>query len=245
MPPAIIAAAIGGAAALGSAAIGSHAAGKAADAQTDAAKSANALQLQIYNQNRTDQTPWREAGASAIGQLSEFLKPGADLTALLQAQPGYQAGLGQGVEAIDRSASARGSLDSGGQQKALTRYGQDYASQGLDKIFNRYAQVAGIGQNANNQLAQSGQNYANQSGQNLLSAGQATATGYQNQAGIATGAIGQLTGLGLNAFNQFGGGYSPAPQPVSAYGFGAGQPVAANYPTNIPGLIPTGAFGGF
>lgn len=250
MPPALIPAAITAAASIGSSLIGSHAASKASKAQQQSAAEANALQKYMYDQTRTDQAPWRDAGVAALGQLSEFMKPGADLTALLQAQPGYQARFDEGVNAVDRSASANGSLNSGGQQKALTRYGQTFGSNELNNVLNRYSSIAGLGQVANGQINQAGQNYANQAGQNLIGAGQARASGYANQSGIATQTLGNLAGLGSNMFGQYGGGqsYGPAnwgnlsapPTPVTN-GF---QP--ANYPTNVPGLVPTGSsWGGF
>lgn len=260
MPPAIIGAAIGGVATLGAGMMASSAASKASKAQQQSAAEANALQKYMYDQTRTDQAPWRDAGVAALGQLSEFMKPGADLTALLQAQPGYQARFDEGVNAVDRSASANGSLTSGGQQKALTRYGQTFGSNELNNVLNRYASVAGLGQTANQQIGQAGQNYANQAGNNLMDAGQARATGYQNQSGIATQTLGNLAGLGSNMFNQFGsagigspGTWSAPPATVSPYGYGqsADQQYGysgAGYATSVPGVVPFNPntnFGGF
>jgi hypothetical protein len=52
--------------------------------------------------------------------------------------PGYQFRLGQGVQALERGAAARGRQLSGAQGKALTRYGQDYASNEYDNFLRRY-----------------------------------------------------------------------------------------------------------
>lgn len=61
---------------LGAAAIGgisanqqAKAAKKGAEAQADASKQANATELQIYNQNREDMAPYRQAGENALMQL--------------------------------------------------------------------------------------------------------------------------------------------------------------------------------
>jgi hypothetical protein len=52
--------------------------------------------------------------------------------------PGYQFRLSQGVQALERGAVARGRQLSGAQGKALTRFGQDYASNEYDNFLRRY-----------------------------------------------------------------------------------------------------------
>ncbi len=51
--------------------------------------------------------------------------------------PGYQFGLSEGTKARETSASARGMQLSGATQKALTRFGTDYASTKYNEAFNR------------------------------------------------------------------------------------------------------------
>lgn len=51
----------------------SNAAGKAANAATQASDSANATQLQMYNQSRADQAPWRTVGNQALDALASQL----------------------------------------------------------------------------------------------------------------------------------------------------------------------------
>lgn len=68
----MVAAAVVGGAIVGG--VASNMAGnKAADAQRDAAKQASETELQMYNQNREDLTPYREAGYSALGEISKGL----------------------------------------------------------------------------------------------------------------------------------------------------------------------------
>jgi hypothetical protein len=55
----------------------------------------------------------------------------------LQVDPGYGFRLSEGLKALERSAAARGGLLSGGTGKALTRYGQEMASQEFGNAFNR------------------------------------------------------------------------------------------------------------
>ncbi len=51
--------------------------------------------------------------------------------------PAYQFQLGQGTQAINRSAAARGTLLTGGTLKSLDQYGQGLASTFNDKYYAR------------------------------------------------------------------------------------------------------------
>lgn len=51
--------------------------------------------------------------------------------------PGFSTRLKAAQQALERSASARGTLLSGGTLKAITRFSEDYASNEYDKIFGR------------------------------------------------------------------------------------------------------------
>jgi hypothetical protein len=81
------------------------------------------------------------ANGSGVGQGSlttpysgSFSAP----TALTeQNDPGYQARLQLGTDAIQKSAAARGSVVTGGTAKALGTYGQDYASNEYGNVYNR------------------------------------------------------------------------------------------------------------
>jgi len=63
----------------------------------------------------------------------------------LQADPGYQFRLSEGLKALDRQAAARGGLISGGALKASQRYGQDMASQEYGQAYNRALTQYGAG----------------------------------------------------------------------------------------------------
>ncbi len=64
------------------------------------------------------------------------------------ASPGYQFRMDEGINALDKSAAARGRLRSGAQNKALTRYGQGLASEEFGNYTSRLAQIAGLGSGA-------------------------------------------------------------------------------------------------
>jgi hypothetical protein len=210
--------------------IGSKSGEKAADTQAAAAN--NAAQLQAdqsqkaldfqkeqYATTQAQQAPWLQAGQTALGQLSAGTAPGGSLmqpygqqfqapTGLTEINdPGYQARLKLGTDAMQRSAAARGSVLTGGTAKALNQFGQDYASNEYGNVYNRalsdyttkynaynqdqgnqynrLASLAGVGQTAANQLASQGQAASSNVSQNLLQTGQLIGNNINN-AGAAT-----------------------------------------------------------
>lgn len=192
---------IGGVVGLYGASKQSKAAKHAADTQAKAAADANALQLQIFNQQRSDNEPFRQAGIGAIGSEQDLLAGKSDAYDKWRNSTGYQFGFDQGQQAVERSAAARGGLNSGATLKALTRYGQGTADQNFGQYWNMLAGMAGQGQTANAQNGQYGMNYANQAGNNLNNAAAARASGYINSANAwsnglqgAVGAIGNWYG---------------------------------------------------
>ncbi len=73
--------------------------------------------------------------------------------------PAYQFRLKQGENALEASASARGTLRTGGTLKDILQYGQDYASSEYDKIYGRAANEFQTAYS--NALGAYGQNRAN------------------------------------------------------------------------------------
>jgi len=170
-----------------------------------------------------------DTSAADYGQLAQGWQGNFQAPTAEQARqtPGYQFQLQQGEQAIQNSAAARGGLLSGntaqsleqfGQGLADTTYQQTYANafnqyqQGYNEfqqnqanLYNRYAGVAGAGQQAATTLGQQGQaaaqNVGNislttgaQQGEDIQNAGAATASGY---AGIAN-----ALGGGINSLSQ-------------------------------------------
>lgn len=174
--------------------LGGHSSGdKALDAQRRAGNDANALQKYMYEQNREDTKAWREAGSRAVGGMEDKDFQRDFTLADFQQDPGYQFRMQEGSKALEGSAAARGSLHSGATLKALTKYGQDFASNEFnnaynrfnadrDRRFNRLASLAGAGQTANSQVAQGGMNYANQAGANMVGIGNAEAANHIGRA---------------------------------------------------------------
>lgn len=255
MPFFTTALALGGLAAagsLGGAAIASSGAKGAAQTQSDAALQAAELQHQDaqqalgfqeqqWNTQQQNLQPWLTAGKGALGNLQGLLKdPGFNTpptAATEQNDPGYEFRLKQGMDAMQNSASAKGGLLSGNTAKALEDYSQNYASNEYNNVynrwhqqesdkFNRYADIAGVGQTAATTLGQEGQGASNNIAQLLLGAGQQQGNSIQNAAAArASGDVassnaygGALGGIGSNLtsllmMNQLlGQQQQPAPQ---------------------------------
>lgn len=127
-----------------------NAATQAAQVQADIAREQLNFQRDVYLAQREIQEPWRAAGVNALNRIEarEFNVPGEfrAQTALpgaftgqvnMQADPGYQFRLSEGLKALDRQAAARGGLISGSALKGAQRFGQDYASQEYQNAYNR------------------------------------------------------------------------------------------------------------
>lgn len=205
---------IGGVGAIAGGVIASNGAKDAANKQADAANQASQMQKQMYDQTRADQEPWRQAGSAALSQLSDpYFQQNFGMSDF-QKDPGYDFRMQEGQKALERSAAARGGLQTGGFMKALTNYGQDYASNEYQNAYNRFtndqsnrfnrlSSVAGLGQTANTQLGAAGQNYANQYGANTMGAAQAAGNAGLASAGAWGSALSGLgrTGMDIYAMN--------------------------------------------
>ncbi|MDC4306312.1 DNA transfer protein p32 [Acinetobacter baumannii] len=172
---------------------GSNKAAKAAqeagNQQLEATKYASDQQREMFDEMRKDQKPYMQAGSDALKQLmggmganGQFMKTysGQDI----YNDPSYKFRLKQGLDAIQSGAAAQGGLLSGAAQKALSDYGQDFASQEYQNAYNRFNADQ---TNQYNRLS------------NLVGLGQSAAAGVGN-AGLQTGqAIANNTMAGANA----------------------------------------------
>jgi hypothetical protein len=159
--------------------------------------------------------PWIDAGKSSLEQLMSGLMGGQgaqQFTDAYRALPGYQAGIDTGVEALDRSAAARGMTKSGAQMKALSRFGSDYEDRRVGDYMNRLAsmgqtglgaqgsQVNTIGTGLQGQLganmgaAQMGYNSAGTIPQGIIGAQNASNAGSQNMLNMGMQGLNMLAG---------------------------------------------------
>lgn len=160
-------------------------------AQQGATNQQLALQQNAYNDSRADLAPFRQAGNNALAQFS------ANANTPFGQSPGYDFRFNQGMRAVQNSAAARGSRNSGRTLQALTNYGQGAASEEYGRYMNQLGQLAGLGQTATNQGVTLNANFAGQSGGILGNNANALTTlyGQQGQA-QAAGAM-----QGANALN--------------------------------------------
>lgn len=200
-----------GAATLGGALINSNAVGKAGDQQAQGTADALAENRRQYDLNRADYAPYLAEGTKAIGTFAKENDTPFDQSQV-QLEPGYQFGLDQGQQAINRQTSAAGGRISGAALKAAAQYGTDYATSGYSAAYNRANQARSDRLNRLAALAQIGQT----STQNVSALGEqntasnnALTRAAANNAGAATLAQGNIWG---NAGNQI----------AALYGRGAG-----------------------
>lgn len=144
-----------------------------------------------------------------------------------EADPGYQFRLEQGQRAIERSAAARGGLNSGRTMRALAGYGQGLASQEYGNAYNRFMQeqqmdfnrqdaymnrlaaLAGVGQTTAGQMAGAAGQYGSGMASAITNMGNADAA-----AAIAQGnQTASLLGSGMMALGQYYGGQSKKAAP--------------------------------
>ena len=147
----------------------------AANAQSRAADAATAEQQRQFDLTRQDQQPWMQAGQGALAQMQQL--NAGDFSSFKES-PDYQFSLDQGLQGLDRSAAARGSLYSGGHSADLLKFGEGLASQNYGNFYNRLAGLSGTGQTTASGLGTLGANYASNIGNNLQNAGQARASAY-------------------------------------------------------------------
>ncbi len=131
--------------------------------------------------------------------------------------PQYSFNLEQGINSLDKSASARGLLLSGAQLKGVQRYGSGLASGEFNNYADRLAQLANLGSGPAQSSAQLASQSGQSQGQNTIYAGNAQAGGYINSAnaynnGInnVVGGIQSLTGGNSYLSSLYGNGGSTA-----------------------------------
>lgn len=143
--------------------------------------------------------PYADQGSKAYNQISNLnglngSQAQTDAMSRFTTDPGYQFKLQQGVDAIDRSAFARGSGASGQTLKALTEYGQGVADQGYGDYYSRLAGMGNTGVNAAGVQASTKVNTANGQAQGYSSIGANQTNSNINTGNLVTGGLKTLLG---------------------------------------------------
>ena len=214
-------------------------------------KSASDWAKSAYYQTRSDLLPYTQAGYNVLGDLTSLAKSGptgggpdyvtqayqnlpASSGAMTQAEleqtPGYQFTLGQGLQATQSAAAAKGLGISGAALKGAAKYATgladstyanrfneakqsftDYLNlnqQQQENLKNQYTRLSGVatlGENAGAATGTAATEAAKTSSNALISAGNAEASGTK---GLATGignTVNDLTGYGLLKSSGTGG----------------------------------------
>jgi hypothetical protein len=142
------------------------------------------------------------APAGASSQFSNFYN-----------SPGYQFTLGQGEQAVNRNASANGSLYSTNTLTAENNYAQGAASTQYNNYVQQLLSLSGIGGSAVAGTAQAATNAGNNISANDLSAGNAEASGALASGGAASSALNGVS----NAFANFSPSSSTPSNPNAYY----------------------------
>lgn len=233
---------IAAAGAVASAGIGAAASNSASGKQQKAADAATQLSQNQYNETVQRNQPFLGAGTDALALLQQKLP---DLNATydpskLTSEPGYQFGMQQGQQALERSMAARGRGVSGAALKAASEFGTNYGTTKLNdafsrdqsakqQSFNQLQALTNIGQASANNSSAAGQNFANSASANTIGAGDSAAANSMAQGNIWGGLVNQ----GVSAYGRMNTGGSSG----QTYG---GAPGGA---TGIGGGVNTSGFG--
>lgn len=216
---------------IGSAVIGAGTSLIGANQQKKATDKATAVQQKMYDQARSDLSPYRAAGEQGTNMLMSALP---ELTssitldnATLQNLPGYNFALKQGLRSAQSGAAARGLGQSGAAVKGASQFATGLANQYAGDAFNRelsqrnqrYNQLMGTSQLGSNAAGQTGQ-YALQTGQNIgsntIQGGNAQAAGLIGAGNALTTGTGNYLGYNLaqqslnnNMYKPSNGTYTP------------------------------------
>jgi len=165
------------------------------------------FQKWLFDEQTALQEPWLKAGQEALGRIDatpDFSFTEQDMSNFFD--PSYDFRVKEGIKALDSSASARGNLFSGSQQKDIQAYGQDMASQEYSNAFARMQSantnqfnrdksvydtnldtqksLAGVGQSSANQVQNAGQNMGSNVSQSIKDTGDALAQQYTNSGNL-------------------------------------------------------------
>lgn len=216
---------------------GIYAGNKAASAQ----RSASNFAINRLNEGQTNATnqlqPYSEYGRQAFSPLSALLfgkeynaetgEFGRELSQeermkYFKESPNYQYQLNQGIGAIDRSAAAKGMLQSGNTMKEVQQYGSNLANQEYSSYIDSLLGQLGYAQQADTNMANIYTGTANSVAGYSYAGGMANAAKYSNLSNFAFNTAGQAMQEGMAP------GANGAPSPfASLFASGAGGGGAA------------------
>lgn len=207
MPWAVAAAAVAAGGTIYAANQQKGAAKSAANAQERAAQQAIDQTNQNYDRTATNLNPYINSGQNALGTINALNS--GDYSSF-HASPDYQFTLNQGLQGLDRSAAARGSLYSGGHSADTLGYAEGLANQNYNSYYSKLANLAGMGQSAASNLGSIGTGNAAAIGNYLTNSGKAAANGAINTANANSNMASQLAQLVGQYGTQYASSYTPS-----------------------------------
>lgn len=161
----------------------------------------------MYGETSLDQS---NPAADRAGAVSDF-----------RASPGYTFRVQQGVNALDRSAAAKGMTLSGAQAKELNDYGQGQADSEWDKYIAQLQGLSGTGATTTAGVNNADTSALNSGNALEFQGNMGRASSYSNAANALASGIGNginsaasLASFGLGG--GFGGGAAASPNPIPA-----------------------------
>lgn len=154
----------------------------------------------VYGEGKNALRPYLNFGRTGVNRYTNLLKNPDQITN----DPGYQFRFDQGNEALRRTAAKTGFRGSGNEMTALNEYGQNYATNELDKALNRYIPMINTGVTATGQLTDLGRNYAYGVGTVNNALGEAAAGREIGGAGADSRMVTDFLGMTGGSTNPFG-----------------------------------------
>jgi hypothetical protein len=139
--------------------------------------------------------PYMESGGKTNALLADALgvngpEAQARYMASFQQDPGYQAQFNSGINALDRSATARGGLYSGAAMKGVNEFGQQFQRQAFNDRINALSGFNAQGQQASGAAAGLASQTGGQLGNMAFGFGQQNAANRINYANAKAGTQG-------------------------------------------------------
>lgn len=244
LAPALI---MGGASIIGGI-MSSNAANKASQVQSQSADKALLQQNKQFEETRSDLSPYRAAGGSALTSLADLYGYGSKGPAFsTEALKGftdsafYKFPLQEGLRAVDAGAASKGMLNSEATRLAENNYAQDYASTKLGGYIQSLLGMTQIGQSAATATGQFGASNAAANTSLITGKGEAQAAGILGQqAGVNSALSGVITASQLGTPSAAFGATAPyntlPPSMLTAMSGAAGSGPAAT------GALPGGGY---
>jgi hypothetical protein len=222
----VAAAVIVGGASLAGAYMQSQAAGKAGDAYARAASQGIDYNKEMYGNVLSQNQPYMDMGNKGLnlyGQLADtgYLTNQPSMNDLTRLMPNYQFGLNQGMGQLNSQMNAAGGLISGNAIQGANQFAQGYAGNALNDAFNQYQvnrsnvvsnvnALTGVGQNANQTVANMAGGTSANVGNQLSSIGNAQAAATMGSANAYAGALNNISNYAM-LYGMRSGGSGTAP----------------------------------